>query len=1113
MALSNTDRVGRVMDALKEGLAPYIVREFIRVYDEKTPNEIDSIVTTNAYDLPNEAFNSQEELIAELDTQRCLKIMWDRWNDVFNAKLSRTARSYVSELIEARNKWAHQVAYTTDDAERTADTASRLLEMIAAPTEANKVREIRLELARLRFDVESKKTVKKTEAESPTTGATTTPGLKPWRLVIEPHTDVAAGRYSLAEFAADLSQVVAGRAGPEYGDAREFFRRTYLTKGLVALVASSVHRLSANGGDPVVQLQTPFGGGKTHSMLAIYHIVGGGIKLSEIPGGEALAEQIGNIDLPDAKRAVLVGTALDPSKPRQLAEVTLHTMWGEIAYQIGGLEGYGMVENADLNGVNPGSETLRELLEKYGPALIILDEFVAYARNIYGVNGLPSGSFDSLMSFMQSLTEAVRQSTDSMLLISLPKSDEDKDKDDDSEIGGPHGREALRRLEKITARLETVWRPVEAMESFEIVRRRLFSPNMDYAARDAVLNHYRDLYRANQTDFPAGVAEGDYFERMKSAYPIHPELFERLYIDWSTLDKFQRTRGVLQLMAEVIHELWKRDDKSLMIMPGSLPLDAPAVRNRLLKYLPESWSAVIDSDVDGEHARPVDLDGKVPALGRFSAARRVARAIFAGTAPNVHHQAVRGMEEGRVCLGVVQPGENVAVFTDALRRMGNSLTYLYSDGSRYWYDTHPTVNRLAQERASSVKPHEADTELMNRLRKIQLPRGDIRGVHAAPESSADVGDDPTVRIVVLPPGRTYKRNNGTSEAIKMAMSILQTRGGSPRLFPNMLVFIAPDEGEEPAVRTAVSTYLAWLSINNDKETLNLDAQQRRQVERNLQEASQTTDKRLMEVYRWLLVPRQPDPANAVQIEWVANNIGGDDNLYVRAARKLRQNEDLIPLWAPKNLRMEMDRRDLWRGSAHTPLRTLWNDFISFIYLPRLRDQDVLLATIREGIGDSDAPFAYAAGIDAKGDYMGLVYRGTGSVVFDANSLLVHPDAAEAQIARQESLVVPEKEEQDEGKGGKKRGDRGPEPIRPVLKRAPTYYHGTKHVDSQRPQRDLDQLVKEVVEHLTGLKDAEVEITVEINARSDSGFDDTTVRIISENAQSLKFSNSEFEDPQ
>ncbi|HMR67206.1 MAG TPA: Swt1 family HEPN domain-containing protein, partial [Anaerolineae bacterium] len=317
MALSNKERVGRVLDALKGGLAPYILREYRRRYGERAVDEIDAVLATPGYPgLSAEARIRPAALIAALDTQACLNLLWRRWNEVFHDKLGHVARSHVSELIDARNGWAHQGAFNNDEAYRIADTAARLLKMVSAGPEAAQIEEMGRELLRLRFEAEAKKAKKET-GPLKTAEVTTAPGLKPWREVVQPHPDVASGRYIQAEFAADLSQVIAGTAEREYQDPLEFFRRTYLTEGLLALVVTGIRRLTAQGGDPVVQLQTSFGGGKTHSMLALYHLASGRLKLADIPGGERIAQQIDHADLPEANVAVLVGTALDVAKPRE----------------------------------------------------------------------------------------------------------------------------------------------------------------------------------------------------------------------------------------------------------------------------------------------------------------------------------------------------------------------------------------------------------------------------------------------------------------------------------------------------------------------------------------------------------------------------------------------------------------------------------------------------------------------------------------------------------------------------------------------------------------------------------------------------------------------------
>ncbi len=1093
MALSNRERVGRIMQALKDGLAPFIIREYRQTYGQRYGEEMDAALATPGYPgLPADAWTSTEALLDALDAHACLHLMWRRWNDVFQEKLGHVGRSYVSEMIEARNNWAHQAAFSNDEAYRIADTAARLLRMVSAAPEAARVEEIGRDLLRQRFEAEAEEAKKKTVVQGEQ--ITTTFGLKPWREVVQPHPDVASGRYIQAEFAADLAQVLAGTAEAEYQDPREFFRRTYLTEGLLELLVTGIRRLTAQGGEPVVQLQTAFGGGKTHSMLALYHICGGGIELPDVPGGDRIRKRIGDVDLPEANIAVLVGTALDPARPREYPDATARTLWGELAYQLGGVEGYRMVEQSDVKGVSPGANTLSELFDRFGPCLVIVDELVAYARNLYRVDDLPGGSFDSIMTFMQALTEALKRSPESMLLIALPESD--------IEIGGEAGQAVLDALAHVVGRLESVWKPVTPTESFEIVRRRLFATEIDYPARDAVVGAFGDMYRNAAGEFPAGVAERDYIDRVRAAYPIHPELFDRLYQDWSTLERFQRTRGVLRLMAAVIHQLWTRGDQSLLIMPGTLPLDTTPVRNELLRYLPDFWAAVMDTDIDGAESRPFAIDANVPALGRYNAARRVARTIFCGSAPSVAAQRVRGLEEVRVRLGCSQPGEPSAVFGDALRRMGGQLTYLYTDGSRYWYDTRPTVNKLARDRAQGYRDEEVNAELVGRLKGVPKNR-DFAAHHVAPPETSDVSDEDRVRIVVLHPVATHKRS-GETEALRTARRFLESRGTAQRLYKNMLVFLAADEGDAEALRLAVRDYLAWQSIQDERDELNLDAQQRRQVRTSLDKADETVDLRVRGAYNWLLVPVQPEPLGP--IEFQASKISGDDSFYDRAGRRLRNDGLLINDWSPDILRMELDRY-IWSDERgwEVGLKQLWEYLAQYCYLPRLFDREVLVKAVKDGVGRLDAPFAYATGKSPEGHHTGLVLRTLGTVYFDERSLLVHPEHV---------VTPPEVTVEVKGKEGTKPSGEGgqttdekPEPVEKVISR----YYGRVAVDAQRVNKEMGLIVEEVIQRLTSQVGCEVEITIEIKARKADGFEEATVRTVSENSRTLKFERYGFEE--
>jgi hypothetical protein len=314
-------------------------------------------------------------------------------------------------------------------------------------------------------------------------------------------------------------------------------------------------------------------------------------------------------------------------------------------------------------------------------------------------------------------------------------------------------------------------------------------------------------------------------------------VFDRLYDDWSALERFQRTRGVLRFMAATIHELWTRNDQSPLIMPGSIPLDAPAVREELLRHLTEGWDAVVATDIDGERSEPLRTDKENQRFGEVSAARRVARTIFLGSAPSVKQQRVRGIEDVRIRLGVVQPGEQVATFNDALRR-------------------------TVEDRAGRMKREEVELELERRVR-ADRSRGEFRAVHPCP-SSADVPEDQAARLVVLSPQQHHRRGQKQTLALQAAAEILEKRGNSPRQFQNMLVFVAPDEGALEGLEHEVRRYLAWKSVVQEHEALNLDAYQRRQAAENEKRSDDTVTARLQEAYAWLLVPTQEGGA---PIEW------------------------------------------------------------------------------------------------------------------------------------------------------------------------------------------------------------------------------------------------------
>ena len=1107
MAITNQERVAKALELVRAGLGPFLEREVAHAVNA---GRAPAVVQTLAADPM-----VRSKPISQWGVDLQLRLMWDGWNDIFRQTLGPAERGLVGELRGHRNRWAHQDPFSGDDTDRALDSGQRLLTAVSAP-EADELGKMKMELRRLIFEEQSRGERRRSAGSTVESAATGT--LKPWREVVNPHPDVASGRYQQAEFAADLWQVAIGEGSDEYRKPVEFFRRTYLTQSLRDLLAGAMRRLTGVGGDPVVQLQTNFGGGKTHSMLALYHLFGGGPP-TELLGVDALLATAGVSRLPEGvRRVVLVGNKISPGNPSTKADGTVvRTLWGELAWQLGGREAYDRIRADDERATSPG-DALRELMNAYGPCLILVDEWVAYARQLHDESDLPGGSFETHFSFAQALTESAKLADAALLVISLPASDTGGSAGEDEEVGGARGRAALARLRNVIGRVESSWAPASTEEGFEIVRRRLFEPLIErtqFTARDGVARAFADLYAGKAGEFPSDCRESGYEDRIRTAYPIHPEVFDRLYTDWSTLVRFQRTRGVLRLMAAVIHSLWEKGDRNPLIMPANIPIDDLRVRDELTRYLSDQWKPIIEKDVDGPNALPLRLDGEVPNLGKFAATRRVARAIYLGSAPTAF-ASNRGVEDRRIKLGCVMPGEPPEVFGDALRRLSSAATFLYQDGNRYWYSTQPTVTKLAEELAEQLK-READKvaeEIETRL------RADVRAgaaefsarVHAFPQSGADVPDAMEARLLVLGIDHPYsKEPSNLAEAA--ATAILQNRGSAPRLFQNTLVFLAADRTRLQDLEEAVRRYLAWRDVVARKEELNLDEHQRRQAETQVRAAEGAVAARLPETYQWLLAPEQKMPSDA--IAWKALRLtAGQDPIAARAAKRLRNEELLVPILAGTRLRMELDRVPLWRGD-HVSMRQLADDFARYIYLPRLTDPSVLAASAMDGLGVllwERESFAYADSYDqAKGRFVGLrAGDRLSSLPNAAIGLLVHPQAAVQQLRAEQAAGATISEGNQEPETGHETEGVGVGPAEDPRSSKPSRFYGTVVLDPSRVGRDAGRIAEEVLAHLGGLKDAEVTVTLDIQASIPGGVADGIVRTVTENSRTLRFTSYGFE---
>lgn len=1102
MSLSNRDRIRKAQDVLKVGLRPFVERECRAVMGEAWQDQILAEIR---------GLRAGDDGGLHWDTQAILKVMIDRWNAVFRRTLGAVERAHVSLLMEVRNKEAHDGVFTSQDVLRALDSMVILMDSVSAAEQATELRRMVEDVNRTVFQEQARNKVRYQQMLEGTPQA----GLKPWRELATPHPDVQSGRYMQAEFAADLWQVKKGEGSVEYRDPVEFFRRTYITAGMRDLLTGALQRLSGGAGDPVLELQTNFGGGKTHAMLALYHLFGG-VESSKLDGLEPILKDATVTQAPTAKRAVLVGTALSVGEVSQKPDGTrVRTLWGELAWQLGGREGYDMVADSDQHSTSPGSDGLARLFKKFGPCLVLIDEWVAYARQLR--QELPGGSFESQVTFAQALTEAAKQAPRTLLVASIPASK--------IEIGGDAGEMALDMLKNVFDRVAKPWRPATGDEGFEIVRRRLFEPMAgrdSFAARDAVLHAFAKLYKDNPADFPSDSNESLFREAMAKSYPIHPELFRRLYDDWSTLDKFQRTRGVLRLLAKVIHRLWESQDAGLLILPSSVPMDDHAVKSELTRYLDDVWEPIISQDVDGPESMPLSIDRNGgERFGRVSAARRVARALYIGTAPGASGKNP-GIGIERVMLACVQPGEAIATFGDALRRVSDQGRYVHQDANRYWLSTRPNLNRTADDRAADCL-RERETLLMDIVKRLQedRSRGQFSAVHVCPASTAEVPDEPAARLVILRPEDSHARGRSDSPAITAAQGFLAKRGNGPRINQNAITFLAADKKELESLLEAAAWHRAWNSILKDKQSLNLDEFQKSQAESKVKEFNQAVELRIAATWIWALVPQQRKATEPVT--WEAVKCSGDDALPARVSKKLASEELLIASLAAVRLRMALDEH-LWQDRLHVSVADLQEWFARYLYLPRVASPATIEAAVadRKSLLSDEETFSLADAFDQQANrYVGLrVGHLVAQAAIGRGTLLVKPSVARAQVDRERveqpagpvdsmSPAVPHQGGRASVAGAP--GAAGAPAAPPKAPALPTSYFGSKKLDAARIGSAAGQIAEEVLQHLSTLPGAQVEVRIEIQVRVPKGIPEQARRVVGENARSLKFDSSEFSD--
>ena len=607
-------------------------------------------------------------------------------------------------------------------------------------------------------------------------------------------------------------------------------------------------------------------------------------------------------------------------------------------------------------------------------------------------------------------------------------------------------------------------------------------------------------------DFPTEASEQRYLERMKECYPIHPEVFDRLYQDWSSISRFQRTRGVLRMMANWISRLYLDGDTSPLILPASLRLSDPALANEFTVLLDRQWAPVV-SEADSDGSRTDVIDRSSQSFAQVGgAARRIARTIFLGSATS---GATSGIDIRRIHIGAVQPGHGTATYDDALRRMIGDLYFLYSADDRYYFHAEENLNKVAADRAGTVIEREIEEHIESRLRDAVGRRSDVS---ICPGGSADVYDGHSVRLVILPPGKALPtRSSEENTAEEAALDILLNRGDAPRARRNTLVFLAAKTDDLRALRHSVRSYLAWDSIvNGDRRIENLVGTRMRQARDSLGRAEAETAAGIVRSYRWALAPVQDDPQTPeYRFSTLETDAPATGEIAASAFDKLLAEEALADVISPSALATMLDRY-IWNNpqyEEHIDIDRLWDTMASNVYVHRLRDKSVLVSCIRSGAELCAFGYAPAA---SEGFYPDLRYGdpvepGSDALgVSELRGLLVSPTMArlqkEAEAAERDATPPDDRRPSDVPY------DPTPDLTPPgappsPTPRGPSRITTGKVVQGRLDLNDVGLIENEIIQNLRA-DGGEVTISITISATKPDGFSESITRSIRENSAQL-----------
>ncbi len=940
------DNLTKALVVFIEAFRPYIVSVLLKEYGETWPAEYaNTVLLPDQRAKWNEGLRSGSTAMGLLDYPH-FKHFAIKYKHLVRGDFEKKTGdlpNWLGEIYETRNRIAHyNEQIETDEATKTwihMRSIARILKMTELEDELKKLEE--------NTGSESPKTVLQ-----PT--ETTFTGSQAWFRLVQPHFDIRLGRLDESVFAANLAEVALGNGREVYKDPATFFSKTYFTAGLKNVAKTVLKGLNGNedAENRVISLQTGFGGGKTHTLISLYHLCKWGKAACDSLHTEDLLRYTGIPEFDSARIAVFTNTTNDAANGRKTNDgVHIQTIWGELAYQLGGKEAYEIVRKNDEQLIAPAG-IFKSVIAQCKPALILVDELADYCVKASARKAGNSSLADQTISFMQELTEAVASTNHCVAVITLPASPQ--------EVGNTSQAQAiLNSLQKRVSRVGADTQPVADDEIFEVIRRRLFENIGDTRTIEAVVSSYLDLYQQFWTELPSHAAKSEYKQRMMKAYPFHPELIDIFRVRWASHHDFQRTRGVLRLLASIVSDLWQRQHSlagaNRLIHSGVVNFaNLDAMSGQLKKLYGNGYDAVISADVAGAASTSFKIDSTKREYGQWDLTQSISSVILMTSFGS--DGANKGISVAELKLHLLSPdGFNHNNINGALSELESVAHYLYyaqtgGSGKRYWFHTKPNINILINQAKGNIKDPEVTAEIVKR---IEEKRKLIQFFNVLVNPSEDIPEQMKPTLIILSPNHLANPNQVNGQTKPLIERIATKKGNSERIYRNTLLFLLCSEVGIGSLQSCIRECLACQKISQEYQS-QLERDQKDDLKRRMDEASKQAETALVAAYSIVVKYGVKKGIDTLVIKQFKESLDSQINQNIIAA--LKEEEWLLESVGLGTLR----NNQLLPTPQHSiRVKDVYDAFIRFDDKPMVTGKEAVLRSIQKYC--SNGEFCIATG--------------------------------------------------------------------------------------------------------------------------------------------------------